>query len=101
MAIMGSRGSGGKERLARGGGKKLRNKGKSVLEIFRDDARQLNEARAEAQRRGAAVLEYTDHTGKKHREYWDGARFTDRPNSMEAKYGRRSGTYTAQYEDRD
>lgn len=72
--------------------------GPSALEAFKENARQLNEAKEAAKRADAAEFEFTDMTGKTFHFYWDGVKWGDRPNSMEAMYGRkRKGTFKAKF----
>lgn len=86
----------------RGGGsleKLLKNQKKqpTALEAFKENARQLNLAKEAAKKAGAAELEFTDVTGKTFHFYWNGASWGDRPSSMEARYGKRKGTYKAKF----
>ncbi len=69
----------------------------SYLKIFRENARQFNEALATARKLGKAVVKFTDCTGKEYRRYWNGATFTDRARELhEDKYMR--GELIAKFE---
>lgn len=69
----------------------------SPLEAFRDNARQLNEAKIAATKANASVLEFTDITGHTSKWYSEGTTWRDKPNSMESIYSKKSGTYKAEY----
>lgn len=69
----------------------------SYLEIFKENARQFNEALATAKRTGKAVVQFTTCTGVTVRRYWNGATFTDRARELhEDKYMR--GELVAEFE---
>ena len=69
----------------------------SILEVFKENARQFNEALAQARKLGKAVVRFTDCTGAEIRRYWNGARFTDRQKELhEDKYMR--GELVASFE---
>ena len=70
--------------------------GMSQLEAFKENARQFNEALEEARKRNAAVVEFTDITGKTFKRYWDGARYSDVKPSGALRSGT-SGTYKASF----
>lgn len=69
----------------------------SYLEIFKENARQFNEALQKARQTGKAVVIFTDCTGQTFRRYWNGATFTDRRKELhEDKYMR--GELIAKFE---
>ena len=78
------------------------NRQHSALEMLRENARQLNEALAEGKRRGAAIVEFTDSMGKVYKQYWNGARYEDKPSSMQEQYGGNTkfkGTFKETFKD--
>ena len=72
----------------------------SELDAFRENSKQYNDALKKGREQGAYKISYTDITGKVHNMYYDGARYTDRENSMykatNSKY-KLSGTYEAEF----
>lgn len=54
----------------------------SALAAFKENARQFNEALQNGKKNKAAIVEFTDITGKTTKHYWDGAAYRSRPNSM-------------------
>lgn len=57
----------------------------SPLTVFKENARQLNEALVEGRAKQASVVEFTDATGTKFKRYWNGATYTDRASSLYEK----------------
>ena len=69
----------------------------SALTAFKENAKQLNEAKAEAKKRKAAEVHYTDMTGKTYKLYWNGASYGDKKSNMAAQYSEMSGVYKAKF----
>ena len=69
----------------------------SSLTAFKENAKQLNEAKIEAKKRHAAEVHYTDMTGKTYKLYWNGAAYTDKKSKMAAQYSDMSGIYKAKF----
>lgn len=80
--------------------KKSGNSGKikpTALQIFKENASQLNDAIREGQKRKVATIEFEDATGKTVRRYFNGASYSDRKSSMAEKYSSVKGTYKAKF----
>lgn len=69
------------------------------LEAFKENSNQFVQALKEAEKQGALEFEFTDMTGKVFHRWWDGAKFVDRKvsQSMERRYGKRSGTFKSSF----
>lgn len=89
---MGGRGASGKR--SKVGGRKV-----SALEVFKENARQFNEAKEAAKEARASKLEFTTVTGEKINFYWNGAAFTERKVTLPEGSGRyrTGGTYKAKF----
>ena len=75
-------------------------KSSGALEAFKDNARQFNEALREGERRRAAVIEFTDISGKLNKRYWNGAAYVDRSSALyTGATGKNavSGVYKSEY----
>lgn len=68
---------------------------KSSLEIFKDNARQFNDALKKAQVAKASIVEFTDVTNTVFRRYWNGSTFVDRKAALYER--ERKGIYKAKY----
>ena len=69
----------------------------SPLTAMREDAKQFNDAKREAQANKAAEIQYTDINGKEHKLYWDGARYQDKKSAMAQRYSGMTGTYKKKF----
>ena len=68
---------------------------RSDLELFKENARQFNEAIQNAKAKKAAIVEFTDMKGTTYTRYWNGATFVDRASALYEKD--RKGTYKAKF----
>lgn len=75
--------------------------GPSALEAFKENSNQLSKALREGKARRAAVVEFSDITGKVVKRYWDGSTYRDRPNSMYNSLSNKdmSGTFKSKFKE--
>ena len=73
----------------------------SALEVFKENANQFKRALQNGQENKAAIVEYTDVTGKTVKRYWDGSTYRDRPSSMYNSLSNKdmSGTFKSKFEE--
>lgn len=74
----------------------------SALTVFKENARQMNEALEEATRQRALEVHFTDVTGKTFKRWWDGASWTDKKVSQEmlkrySSYGKYVGVFKSSF----
>lgn len=69
--------------------------GPSALEAFKENSNQFSKALREGKARRAAVVEFSDITGKVVKRYWDGSTYRDRPNSERTPSERRANASKA------
>lgn len=69
----------------------------SDLQVFRENAKQYNQAKINGKKNKALVIEYKNVLGGTNRLYWNGATYSDRQSTMGMQKTEFSGTYKAKF----
>ena len=78
-------------------GGKTSNSNVSALTAWKENSRQLAEAKKEARAAKAIEIQYTDMNGDTYSLYWDGAKYTDKKSQMAQRWSDMSGVYKKKF----